>query len=357
MKRLLFFAVIVAALAGAGSAHAGSVVTVMTRNLYFGTELTPVVTAPNAPAFFSAVQAAFTEAQASNFAGRMGRVADEIAVTRPDLVGLQEAVQWRTGPPDFQPIPDATTDAGNFVQLLLTALAARGLHYTVASDSIGYDVEAPGGTPPFANLMDIRLTQHEVILARVERGMTLSNPKGGRYAAFAQIPTVGGLVPLPWAWASVDVTKNGRTFRFATTHLDSGFGILQRLQAGEFMGPTGAGSTALPLVWVGDFNSAADYTGTVVGAPPSTPTHGDITSAGFTDAWAATRPDKGFTCCNAQNLLNPTPTYDHRIDYVFTRGAVRPLLAIRVGVLPFERISTGQWPSDHAGVVAALDVG
>jgi endonuclease/exonuclease/phosphatase family metal-dependent hydrolase len=358
MKSRLFFAATVAALAGAGSAHAGSVVTVMTRNLYFGTDLAPVIAAPDPPSLFSAVKAAVTEAQQSNFAGRMGRIADEIAVVRPDLVGLQEAVQWRTGPPDFQPAPDATADAGNFVQLLLTALAARGLDYTVASDSIGYDVEAPGGTPPaFADLMDFRLTQHEVILARVERGMTLSHPSGGRFAAFAQIPIVGGTVNLPWAWASVDVTKDGRTFRFATTHLDSNFGVLQRLQAQEFLSDVRAGNTTLPLVWVGDFNSAADLTG-VTGVPPDTATHSDISAAGFTDAWAATRPgDPGYTCCNAENLLNPTPTYTDRIDYVFSRGAVRPIVAARVGLLPFERLATGQWPSDHAGVYAVLAVG
>jgi endonuclease/exonuclease/phosphatase family metal-dependent hydrolase len=358
LKSRLFFAVAAVALAGAGSAHAGSLVTVMTRNLYLGTDLTPVIAATNVPSFLTAVKAAYTEAQASNFAGRMGRVADEIAVVRPDLVGLQEAVQWRTGPPDFLPTPDATTDAGNFVQLLLTALAARGLDYTVASESTGYDVEAPGGTPPaFADLMDYRLTQHEVILARVERGMKLSNPNGDQYPAFAQIPVVGGTVDLRWAWASVDVTKDGRTFRFATTHLDSNFGSLQRLQAQEFLGDVRAGNTSLPLVWVGDFNSAAASTG-ATGVPPDTETHSDITAAGFTDAWAATRPgDPGFTCCNAENLLNPTPTYTDRIDYVFTRGAVAPLLAARVGVLPLERLPTGQWPSDHAGVVAALDVG
>ena len=67
--------------------------------------------------------------------------------------------------------------------------------------------------------------------------------------------------------------------------------------------------------------------------------------------------DPCYTCCNAADLLNPTPTYTNRIDYVFTRGSVRPLLAARVGVSPLERISTGQWPSDHAGVVAAVAVG
>jgi endonuclease/exonuclease/phosphatase family metal-dependent hydrolase len=192
-----------------------------------------------------------------------------------------------------------------------------------------------------------------VILAR--RGLRLANPMNGRYGAFATIPLAVGSVALPWAWASVDVTKDGQTFRFATTHLDSTFGALQQLQAQEFL--RGPAATSLPVVWVGDFNSAADASG-ATNRPPDTPTHAQIAAAAFTDAWAATRPaEPGYTCCNAENLLNPTPTYSDRIDYVWSRGAARPLAAVRVGVLPFERIATGQWPSDHAGVYAALVVG
>lgn len=354
MKALVVLAGIVAALVGVSSARAGTVVTVMTRNLYLGTDLAPAVQAQSPTAFFTAVANAYNEAQASNFAGRMARVADEIAATRPDLVGLQEAVQWRTElPADFSPTPDATTDAGDFTQILLDALRARGLEYTVASESTGYDIEAPGTFPGF---MEVRLTQHDAILARVGAGLTLSNAQNGQYAAHITIPTVLGVpISLPWAWASVDVLKGKRAFRFATTHLDSEAGLPQRLQAQEFM--AGPGATPLPLIWAGDFNSDATATG-ATDVPPDTSTHSDIVAAGFTDAWAATRPDDpGLTCCNAENLLNPYPTYDSRIDYVFTRGAVKPIGAFRVGVLPFERIATGQWPSDHAGVFAALDVG
>src|SRR3954453_11801019 len=96
MKKAALAAVILAALIGAGHARAGTVVTVMTRNLYFGTDLTPVVTSQSQSQFFTAVAGAYDEAQASNFSGRLNRVADEIAATQPDLVGLQEAVQWRT---------------------------------------------------------------------------------------------------------------------------------------------------------------------------------------------------------------------------------------------------------------------
>jgi endonuclease/exonuclease/phosphatase family metal-dependent hydrolase len=357
MRKTFFVAAVVIAAVAVGSARAATV-SVMTRNLYFGTNLSPVLAATTPSAFFAAVADAYDKAEASNFAGRMGRIADEIALTKPDLVGLQEAVQWRTqSPADFLPTPDATTDAGDFVRLLLDALAARGVGYSVASESTGYDVEGPGLFP--TGFMDVRLTQHEVILARAGRGLGLANAQAGRYRA--QIPplttAVGVPVALPWSWASVDVTKGGRTFRFATTHLDPNSGLVQRLQAQEFLQPGGPGDTPLPLVWVGDFNSAADSSG-ATGVPPDTATHSDVTGAGFTDAWAATRPDDpGFTCCNAENLLNPEPTYDHRIDYVFSRGDVRPLGALRVGVLPLERLPSGQWPSDHAGVYAVLDVG
>jgi endonuclease/exonuclease/phosphatase family metal-dependent hydrolase len=351
----VFLATVAVALAGAGATQAATVVTVMTRNLYFGTDLGPVVAAPDAPSFFGAVETAFTQAQATNFAGRMGRVADEIAVTHPDLVGLQEAVQWRTGPVDGSGL-DASTDAGDFVQLLLSALSARGLTYTVASESTGYDVEAPGG--PFPNLIqDVRLTQHEVVLARVEPGLAVANASHDVFVPATPVPSAIGTIPLSWSWAAVDVTKDGKTFRFATTHLESNVGALQRLQAQEILADPRAANTSLPTILVGDFNSAATATGTT-DVPPDTTTHAIVTAAGFTDAWAATRGgDPGYTCCNAADLLNSTPTYTNRIDYVFTRGSVRPLLAARVGVSPLERISTGQWPSDHAGVVAAVAVG
>ena len=357
MRATFLLTAVVAFAVAAGTAK-GATVTVMTRNLYFGTDLTPVLTAASPGAFVTAAAAAYNEAEASNLPARMARVADEIAAAgAPDLIGLQEAAQWRTqSPADFSPTPDATTDAGNMLQLLVDALAARGLHYAVAANSTGYDVEGPG---LFASgYIDLRLTQHEAILARTNDGLTLSNVQTGQYAAqLPPLPTAVGVpVSLPWAWASVDVTKGGRTFRFASTHLDSISGAAQRLQAQEFLRADKPGSTTLPLIWVGDFNSDASSSG-ATGVPPDTATHSDVTSAGFTDVWAATRPDSpGFTCCNAEDLLNPEPTYDRRIDYVFTRGPIEPLLALRVGVLPLERLSTGQWPSDHAGVVAAVVV-
>lgn len=349
-----FIAVGVAVCAGtltvpAASADVGTTVTVMTRNLYFGTDLTPAIDAPDAQAFVTAVGNAYTEAQASDFAERAGAWADEIALLRPDLVGLNEAVQWRTGPAGGP----ATTDAGNFVPLLLSALAARGQHYELASESTGYDVEAPGLFS--TGLMDVRLTQHEAILARMHDGLTLSNPASQQYATVETIPTVVGTFTLPWSWASIDVTKDGgQPFRFATTHLDPDSGAEQTAQAQEFL--SGPAATHLPMIWVGDLNSDADAT-TITGVPPDTETYSDVIAAGFHDTWAATRPgDPGYTCCEAENLLNPTPTLNQRIDYVLTRGPINPLTDVLVGNTVLERRLYGRWASDHAGVAAMLYV-
>lgn len=342
---------------GAASANAeGSSVTVMTRNLYYGTDLGPVIAAQTPTDFFAAVASAYTGAQATDFARRAAAWADEIRLAQPDLVGLQEAVQWRTQTPaDFAPTPDASTDSGDFVQLLLSALAARGLHYQVASESTGYDVEGPGQFP--GGFMDVRLTQHEVILARSDAGLKLTNPQSGQYAAQISLPSPfpGLSFPLPWSWASVDVTAHGRSFRLVTTHLDSDVGAIQVAQAKELLaGPT---KTALPVVLVGDLNSDADAPA-VTGVVPDTETYSDILAGGFADGWTATHPRQpGYTCCEAEDLLNVKPTLDQRIDYVLTRGPFHVSSESVVGDSVLERLLYGRWPSDHAGVVARVELG
>lgn len=335
----------------AASQAADRDLTVMTRNLYFGTDLGPVIASPTPAAFFANVAAAFTQARASDFAGRASAWADEIERVQPHLIGLQEAVVWQTQTPaDFSPVPNASTPEADFLKLLLAELAERGLKYEVAASATGYDVEAPG---LFATgLTDVRLTQVEVILARKMKALRVSNPQGGQYNARITITTAVGPISLPWAWASVDASLHGQAFRFATTHLDPDSGAVQQAQANEFL--AGPGNTALPLVWVGDFNSDAEGT-SITGVPPSTGTYGSIIAAGFEDAWDAKYPsDPGFTCCHATDLLNPTPTLTRRIDLVLTRGPFDVQEAAIVGDEPADRLPSGLWPSDHAGVAVTL---
>lgn len=130
----------------------------------------------------------------------------------------------------------------------------------------------------------------------------------------------------------------------------------QVAQAQEFLASGGPGSTTLPLVWAGDFNSDADAT-TVTGIVPDTATYQNIVGAGLRDTWAAVNPgDPGYTCCEAANLDNPLPTLDERIDHVFTRGPWQAVNATIVGASPADKTASNRWPSDHAGVLAKLNL-
>src|SRR4051812_29420705 len=123
------------ALAGlfASAASAGPVdVTVMTRNLYLGANTAAILGAPSLAAIPPAVDAAFDTAIANDFATRARALADEIAASRPHLIGLQEAVIYRTQTPSdqFSGTPTAaTTVAVDFLQILNGELAVRGLSY------------------------------------------------------------------------------------------------------------------------------------------------------------------------------------------------------------------------------------
>lgn len=282
-----------AGVASSARADTGMSVTVMTRNLYFGADLTPVIAATTQQGFFDAVKGAY--------------------------------------------------------------LQGFGVPYTVASADTGYDVEAPGSFPgPFPVYTDVRLTQHDVILARQESRLKITNPLHGQYHAQISLPTVAGPIPLPWAWASVDAGIGGHSFRFATTHLDPDSGAAQVAPAQEFLG--GPAVTSLPLVWAGDFNSDADTT-TITGIPPDTTTYANIVNAGLTDAWASVHPgDHGYTCCENADLDNQQPTLDQRIDHVFMRGPWHAVSVTIVGADPSDKTAGGLWPSDHAGVVAKLNL-
>ena len=104
------------------------------------------------------------------------------------------------------------------------------------------------------------------------------------------------------------------------------------------------------------FNSDAEAT-VITGVPSATATYQSILAAGYADAWSARHPsDPGFSCCQATNLLNPTSTLTERVDLVLTRGPFHVAKASLVGDEPSDRLPSGLWPSDHAGVVVNLEL-
>src|SRR6266498_4877985 len=122
-------------------------VTVMTRNVYLGTDLGPIFSASTPFALFAAVGAGWAQVQANDFPARAEALADEIAAAKPDLVGLQEATLYRTDVPPDGPATPAEIVAYDYVRLLQNALARRGLAYEAVSIFTGTDAELPAGLP------------------------------------------------------------------------------------------------------------------------------------------------------------------------------------------------------------------
>src|SRR3954447_3807844 len=74
--------------ASAGNHHTS--VTVMTRNLYLGSDLTPALAAQSPLAFLGAVAQIWGNVLAADFPTRAGALADEVGANHPDLIGLEE---------------------------------------------------------------------------------------------------------------------------------------------------------------------------------------------------------------------------------------------------------------------------
>ncbi|HXV58117.1 MAG TPA: endonuclease/exonuclease/phosphatase family protein [Gaiellaceae bacterium] len=336
-------ALLVAALWPAGASAHGRQVTVMTRNLFVGTDLAPVLQAQTLPQLLSATTTAFLEVQATRFPERARALAGEIAETRPDVVGLQEAMVISTDAPADGPATPAEVVLHDYLTLLLAELEARGLRYVPRAIVVNADSELPTALG-----FDVRATDRDVILVRADRRPRLhvTGSQAGSYAAQVVFPTLLGPVAFPRGWTAVDLKLRGERFRVVNTHLEAFSAPVQVAQAGELL--AGPAATARPTVLLGDFNSRADGTGT--------PTYGILRAAGFADAWSDVHPgDPGLTCCWETHLLSPVPPFDERIDLVLSRGGFDALEAEIVGEDPVaDRTPSGLLHSDHAGVVARL---
>ena len=326
-------------------------ITVLTQNLYLGAALDPVLSATSAQ-LPQAVADAFAQVQATNFAERAGRLAAEIAATRPDVIGLQEVALYRRQSPG-DAITGGTTPATtvvlDFLGILRDSLAARGLSYVAVATHSGLDLEAPmltGTGPSGPTYDDLRFTDRDVILA--SGAVTTAHPGAADYATKASVTTGGMTIFIPRGWTSVEMSVGGSVIRIVNTHLEiEAAAQVQEAQAQELIDLLTPETH--PVLLLGDFNSAANVL--------TTRSYGLLTS-GFHDAWVERYPtDSGLTCCQASDLLNATSTLDQRVDFVFWRSpAVGVTRVDAIGAAPADRTTSGLWPSDHAGVVATLIV-
>jgi endonuclease/exonuclease/phosphatase family metal-dependent hydrolase len=315
-------------------------VTVMTRNLYLGASLDPILHATSVQEAFGAVAAAWAQVQANDFPQRARAIAAEIARAKPDFVGLQELPLYRTqAPSDFQ-LTRATTVALDYRRALISALRARKLPYRFVAVNTNTDAEFPSGFPP---TMDVRLTMRNAILMRTDRGIKLRRARAGNYPT--TLPIFGGLVTVMRGWAYVDATLGGRTIRMIDTHLEAFNRQVQEQQSKDLL--AGPAATKLPVVLVGDLNSRPDGS--------TTATYANILDGGFADTWMHAHPKQlGLTCCHGDDLREPGGPFYERIDYVLERGGMRGLNGGVTGEAPSTRTAGGLWPSDHGGLWMTL---
>src|SRR3990172_7198099 len=105
-------------------------ITVMSRNIYIGTDLGPMIAARNLTELFDAILTGFAEVHVTDFPSRAKAMAAEITSKKPDIVGLQEVVLIRSQyPANYSPVPDSTTMDFDFLQILLDELTRRGQNY------------------------------------------------------------------------------------------------------------------------------------------------------------------------------------------------------------------------------------
>src|SRR5713101_3850939 len=327
--------------------------TALTWNIYIGAEIDRVIQAQTPDQVIAVATEEWARVQATNFPARAGALAGDIAARRPQLVGLQELALYRTTARPFDEL--ATHVAYDFLQLVIDSLHARGLDYAAAAVDRTTDIQVPviAGFDPSGQpiLAGVRLTDGDAVLVRGD--VRYSNPQSGVYRAYIPV-TIGNVTTGVYqGWSSAEATIGGQTYRFVVTHLaGQEVEAIQLAQTEELLALLGGESR--PTILVGDFNSD------VYGADPTraTPTYGMVRSAGYADTWR--EPDRqapGLTCCEQADLRNPRPTFDQRLDFIFTRNLppnARPVSREVVGDRPGERTASGLWPSDHAGVAATF---
>jgi endonuclease/exonuclease/phosphatase family metal-dependent hydrolase len=349
----------------------GTEVTVMTRNLYLGADLTPAIQSTSIGGFIEANGEIFRTVVASNFPVRAKGLAQEILEQEPDLVGLQEAALWRTAPPSLLALkapPSATTVKYDFLAELLKQLNKKGATYRAVVVNDEFDFEAPanydgqpGGGPGPGLLENAeingRLTMRDVILARVGAGVHTSNPQMGHYAHLLVVKVAGTAeVPVTRGWTSIDATVRGsRKFHFVNTHFEAfdpetAVPSIRAQQASELVGPGGAAdpSNRLPVILLGDLNSDVK---TEV-KPGDGQAYRVVTGAGYRERAA----DKPLGCCieSADLKGGSVSQMNHKVDHILT-DAPKQVKLVSSAVTGRQKHS-GWWDSDHAGLASVLRI-
>ena len=328
-------------------------VTVMTRNIYVGTaiDVNEFSQIMNPQELVLLVNEALNLLASTNFLFRAPALAQEIAEALPHLVGLQEvAIIQLPGQPTF-----------DYLSILLTnlnlLLANTGFSYSVVGIVNNVTLAFPG----IVELSGVSLLNRDVVLARSD--VAIESVLAANYSlldATLFFNILGTPIPFLRGFVALNATIGKQTYRFVNTHLENADAAIRMKQAEELTDLLS--NETRPVILVGDFNTAA----------PTGATYQFLEDQGFVDVWPRRRlknqNPNGFTSPHDADLRNPVVKLNKRIDIIFARNqagpvqtpGIGPVSAFVVGDELDDRILTPLlellWPSDHAGVVAELQL-
>jgi hypothetical protein len=382
MVALIASAILVPAVSEAKKHKTKAKVTVMTRNVYLGADLSPAIESTDLLSAIKGAGEIYREIERTDFASRAVPLGREIKKSKANLVGLQEVALWRDqvsdgGTEAVTGVPGAVDATEVKFDFLKDLMAEVGKKYKVVAVQEEFEGELPAdvdddtstGAGPLAILgadRDARLTMRDVILVRKDGKVKAkkSTVKQDHYGTLFTA-LVGGAVPIESArgWQSVEAKykKKGQKavpFRFVNTHLEAfGEPTIKEAQAKELVAPGGPMNTKRRAILVGDINSGlADPH--EVGDGRNSGTNGDqlafkaLLAGGLKDRGSGGEYTSGYDA-----ILDSTAgKFDHTIDHVLTNKKAKAKLikATVTGTDPKEMTPSGLWPSDHGGVISKL---
>lgn len=353
-------------------------VTVMTRNVYLGADLSPAIGAPGIPEAISGAGEIYRELESNNFPARAKLLAKEINKAKPDLIGLQEVAHWRVQ----EPSDGGWTESGGIGEPAqdtkydyLAELKKRMPKYEVVGVQLEFDAELPAdiddntatGTGPLAGLgadLDARLTMRDVIMVRKGSNVKVKKKslKTGHFQSLFVTPVGISEITADRGWLSVEANVKGNkkrlpaSLRFVNTHLEAfGDPKIREAQAQELFAKGGPLRSKKQVILVGDLNSGVKKHN--IGAGGGGSANPDDQLA-FKALLGFGMKDRGAvqSCCYPAMTEDAIGDYrfTHTVDHVLVKPALKGLRSYVTGNDPSVTSPEGLVASDHGGVVSKL---
>jgi endonuclease/exonuclease/phosphatase family metal-dependent hydrolase len=313
---------------------------VLTWNIYLGGDHVPLIgtTIESLPARMSAL---WGKVLGTWFPARARLMAELIAIEKPDVIGLQEVMQWSVDP---RPQLNAAQPylVFDFVTTLLGELASLGVWYTIASHSPGIDLRMPTSEG-----FEVHYQDSLVVLMKIPRpneSVQWSNGRAERFRACMTAVIGGQQFTISRQWNSLDLQLGDQSLRLINAHLEYHGDPIVEAQCKELLqGPADVSNR--PVILFGDFNADAETSNLWKQLT-------DSSAGNFKDAFKEVGTGDGGTWQENETLNVQRSANARRLDWILYRGNVTPLEARAIGFRSDQRTAQGLLASDHAAVFA-----